>query len=193
MIANPNFRRQVMAVDRVEKLLTKIASTLDAKGLNYAVVGENAVAAWVATVDDGAVRATKDVDILLRRDDLAKASAALEDVDLVSIEVMGVHMFVDRDIPNPKTGAHVVFANERVRPHYAHPAPGTDDSVAADGGFRVIALQQLVEMKLQANRFVDRVHIQDMTSVGLIDQPLRDKLPDDLRTRLETIDAATEE
>ena len=53
-----------MAVDRVEKLLLKIASTLDAKGLDYAIVGGNAVAAWVATVDDGAVRATKDVDIL---------------------------------------------------------------------------------------------------------------------------------
>lgn len=181
-----------MAVDRVEKLLLKIAATLNEHNLAYAIVGGNAVAAWVATVDEAAVRATKDVDILLRRADLAKVSAALQSVDLVALEVMGVHMFVDRENPNPKTGAHVLFAGELVRPHYTHPAPNPTESVDADGGFRLIALQRLVEMKLQADRFIDRAHIQDMTAVGLIDSSLRDKLPDDLRDRLEQIDAATD-
>ena len=66
----PDFRGQVLAVNRVERLLRKVAGALDAAGVPYAVVGGNAVAAWVMTVDEGAVRATKDVDILLRRADL---------------------------------------------------------------------------------------------------------------------------
>ena len=41
--------------------------------LPYAVVGGNAVAAWVSRVDQAAVRNTQDVDIVLRRADLAAA------------------------------------------------------------------------------------------------------------------------
>ena len=47
-------------------------------GLSYAVVGGNAVAEWVARVDDEAVRNTRDVDVLVRRADFAAVRAALE-------------------------------------------------------------------------------------------------------------------
>ena len=66
-----------MAVDRVERLLRKVARALNEAGVTYALVGGNAVAAWVATVDEGAVRATKDVDLLVRRRDMSAISAAL--------------------------------------------------------------------------------------------------------------------
>ncbi|MFM8396642.1 MAG: hypothetical protein ACKOAH_02330, partial [Pirellula sp.] len=46
----------------------------------YAVVGGNAVAAWVATIDDGAVRNTRDVDLLLAEEDLPRATEALQAV-----------------------------------------------------------------------------------------------------------------
>ena len=68
----------VLAVELVRKRLLKVSSALDAAGLPYAVVGGNAVAAWVATIDVAAVRNTQDVDILLERSDLPAAIAALE-------------------------------------------------------------------------------------------------------------------
>lgn len=49
-----------MAVERVEQLLRDVTTALDASGIRYAVVGGTAVAAWVAHIDAGAVRATKD-------------------------------------------------------------------------------------------------------------------------------------
>jgi hypothetical protein len=101
-------------------------------------------------------------------------------------------MFVQRRNPNPKTGVHVVFAGERVRPGYAHPAPDPSESIEAAGGFRVIALRRLVEMKLQAYRFIDRAHIQDLLDVGLVGQNIRDALPSDLRERLEAIEASVD-
>lgn len=61
-----------MAVERVQQRLRKVTAALDAAG---AVVGGNAVAAWVGRVDPGATRATKDVDILVRRADAPRASA----------------------------------------------------------------------------------------------------------------------
>ncbi|HQU47382.1 MAG TPA: hypothetical protein PK867_31555, partial [Pirellulales bacterium] len=69
--------RMVRAVERVRDRLLRATRALDAAGVPYAVVGGNAVAAWVAEVDSAAVRNTQDVDILLRRSDLERAIAAM--------------------------------------------------------------------------------------------------------------------
>src|SRR5438132_1396799 len=70
--------RMVRAVEKVRQRLARAAAALEAAGVAYAVAGGNAVAAWVATVDEAAVRNTQDVDILIRRADLPAARAALE-------------------------------------------------------------------------------------------------------------------
>ena len=181
-----------MAVDRVERLLRKVSKALDKARIPYAVIGGNAVAAWVATVDDGAVRATKDVDILIRREDLATATTALRPAGLMPAEVLGVVMFLDRRRPNPRTGVHLVFANERIRPHYAHAAPGPESAVRCPAGFLVVDLPALTRMKLQSFRDIDRVHIRDLLSVGMLDAALVQALPKDLGERLQEIQAAME-
>ncbi len=180
-----------MAVDRVERLLRKVARALNEAGVTYAVVGGNAVAAWVATVDEGAVRATKDVDLLVRRRDMPAISAALSSANLMPVEVLGVTMFVDRKRPNPKTGVRVLFAKERVRPDYAHRAPDPSRSITVKGGYRVIQLGPLVAMKLQALRDIDRVHIRDLLAVGLIDSALVRRLPPGLRERFRSVQKST--
>ncbi len=181
-----------MAVQRVERLLRKVAKALDKARVPYALVGGNAVAAWVATVDDGAVRATKDVDILVRRSDLAAVTEALGRVGLMRVEVLGVVMFVDRRRPNPKTGVHIVFAKERIRAHYKHPAPDAREAVRIGEGFLVVDLPALVRMKLQSFRRIDQVHIEDLLSIDLIDAAQIRKLPPDLRKRLREIQATVE-
>lgn len=190
MVVRSVFRRYVMAVDRVERLLQKLTKALNAAGVEYAIVGDNAVAAWVSTVDEAATRATKDVDVLIRRDDLARVTEALRPIDLVPVEVLGVTMFVDRRNPNRKTGVRVLFGGERVRPEHIHAAPDPSKCVEADEGFRVIDVHGLVEMKLQAHRFIDRAYIQDLLDVGLIDQRICDALPEDLLKRLEAIEVS---
>jgi len=55
-------------------------TSLEETGIQFALVGGNAVAAWVARVDEAAVRNTRDVDVLLRRADLDGARQALEGV-----------------------------------------------------------------------------------------------------------------
>lgn len=183
----PDFHKQVLAVQRVEKLLLDVTRALDGAKIPYAVVGGNAVAAWVATVDEDAVRATKDVDLLLRRSDITAATQALTALDLERVEVLGVTMFVDRKRPSPKKGVHIVFANEKVHGHYEHAAPDTAQSVRAPAGFMVIDLRSLLEMKLQAFRDIDRVHVRDLLSVQLLTDPLIDDVPSDLRKRLHEI------
>lgn len=173
-----------MAVEHVERLLRNVTQALERANIPYAVVGGNAVAAWVATVDDGAVRATKDVDILLRRDDLARTADVLREVDLEPHEVLGIPMFLDKLKPNPKTGVHVIVAGERVRGHESHPAPDVDESIQLPSGFAVVGLRPLVIMKLLAFRRRDQVHIEDMIEIGLVDDALIATLPDALRERV---------
>lgn len=186
-LLRPNFGAYVMAVERVERLLREVTRALDAAGIEYAVIGGNAVAAWVATVDSGATRATKDVDLLLRRSDVARAGAALAKLGFISDEVMGIPVFMEAHDPRPSQGVHVIVANEVVRAGAVLAAPDVDRVQRAEAGFRMLDLLPLVAMKLDANRRVDQVHIEDMLRVGLIKAELARGLPDELRDRLRHI------
>lgn len=184
VLPQPNFEWQAIAVSRVEDLLRSTTAALDRAGVPYAVIGGNAVATWVATRDVGAIRATKDVDILLRRDDLDRAERALETVGLIRDEVLGIPVFLDAQNPLPSQGVHVIAAGEKVRETSKQAAPDVARATRSDSGFLVLDLRSLVEMKLDANRRVDQVHIEDMLRVGLIDARLASELPEDLLERL---------
>src|SRR4051812_9872133 len=69
--------RMERAVAKVRERLLRATAALTQAGVPYAVVGGNAVASWVATVDEGAVRNTRDVDLLVRRSDLPAVTDAL--------------------------------------------------------------------------------------------------------------------
>jgi hypothetical protein len=72
-----------MAAERVKERLRRATKALDAAGVAYAVVGGNAVAEWVARIDDEAVRNTRAVDLLVRRADFAAARNVLESAGFV--------------------------------------------------------------------------------------------------------------
>jgi hypothetical protein len=65
--------RMVLAVKKVRERLQRASAALEAAGVPYAVIGGNAVAAWVSKVDPGAARNTVDVNLLINRIDGRKA------------------------------------------------------------------------------------------------------------------------
>jgi hypothetical protein len=134
-----------------------------------------------------AIRFTKDVDILARRTDLPALSAALRHVGLDEAEVLGVTMFVDRKHPSPKSGVHVVFANEKIRAHDTQPAPDVDRVNRDLKPFSVVDLAELVTMKFQSNRDIDRARLRDLKSVGVLDEQMLDRVPAEFRDRLQYI------
>lgn len=176
-----------MAVDRIEKRLRRVTAALDAAGVPYAVVGGNAVASWVARVDPSATRATKDVDLLVRRTDLPTITSALTALGLTREDLRSLVLFVDPDEPSRKAGVHLVWAGEKVRPSYETPAPEVSEAERDPEGFAVLSLAALVRMKLTSFRDIDRVHIADMRSVGLITNSVRESLPQALIERLDSI------
>jgi hypothetical protein len=176
--------RYVMAVEKVTERLHRIAAALQAAAVPYALVGGQAVAVWVATKDPAAVRTTKDVDLLLRREDLPQARAAARAAGMDYCEVVGVGMFLEQDDPNPRQAVHLLWAGEKVRPEHPLPAPGMDERAEPVPGLHVVSLAGLVRMKLMANRDQDRVHLRDLIDVGLVGRDLLADLPAELEARL---------
>src|SRR4051794_24625643 len=61
----------------VEDRFQRVRLALRQYEVTHAVLGGHAVAAWVATADPAATRATPTVDVLLRREDIDSAAHAL--------------------------------------------------------------------------------------------------------------------
>lgn len=188
-----SFRAHVMAVDRVEKRLRQVTLALDGAGILYAVIGGNAVAIWVGRVNRSATRATKDVDLLVRRSDLDQITQVMQALNFQREDLRNPVLFLDPDEPDRRSGVHLVWAEELVRPSYQAPAPSVKEAVRDPEGFLVLGLPALVRMKLTSNRPIDQVHVADMVDVGLIDEAVRSSLPAELQSRLAQIEAAMEE
>ena len=175
------------AVEAIRRRLLRAAA-----GVPYAVVGGNAVAAWVSRVDETAVRNTRDVGLLLRRADLPTATVALEAAGFqhrrVASSGQAGAMDVFLDWPESRVGdaVHIVFAGERTRPDQPEPNAQVEEGENA-GDFRLVTLEALVRIKLSAFRDKDRVHLRDLLGVGLIDAGWLPQLPGTLRRRLEEI------
>jgi hypothetical protein len=180
------WERMERAVQKVRERVERVAAALDGAGVPYAIVGGNAVAAWVAQVDEAAVRTTADVDVLLDRSRLADANTALTAVGFVFAEVMGVPMFLDGPGANPRDAVHVVYAGEKVREHEPAATP-TLGRVERIRGWATAPLEDLVTMKLTSFRRKDQVHLLDMIELGLIDATWTSRLPAELGRRLQTL------
>jgi Uncharacterised nucleotidyltransferase len=180
------WERALMAAEKVKERLRRATKALDDAGVSYAVVGGNAVAEWVARIDDEAVRNTRDVDLLIRRADFAAARTALETAGFVYHHVLDVDLFIDGHQGKPSAGVHLLFAGEKLRPEDEHPYPELDESERA-AEFQVVALLALVRMKLLAWRDKDRTHLRDMIQVGLLDATWPARLPPPLADRMQQL------
>jgi hypothetical protein len=178
-----SLERVASAVEKVRQRLLAAAAALKAAGVPYAVVGGHAVALWVSRVDEAAVRNTRDVDVLIRRSDFEAARTALQSAGFVHRHIAGIDVFLDSPGATPRDAVHIVFANEKVRPHEPVANPDVEESEDA-GLFRVIALEALVRIKLTAFRDKDRTHLRDLIDVGLIDAAWLLRLPPVLTGRL---------
>lgn len=52
---------------------------------------------------------------------------------------------------------------------------------------RTLTFSELVRMKLASHRLKDRVHLQDIISVGLIDESWLERFSPELRSRLKEL------
>ena len=176
--------RMVSAVEKVRERLRRSTRALEDAGIPYAVIGGNAVAAWVAKVDPGAARNTADVVLMVERAHFDAVKTAMENAGFIHRRLGGVDMFLDGPAGRPRDAVHIVFAGEKV--HADYPAPAPDLSAAeSHETYRLLDLEPLVTMKLTSFRDKDRTHLRDLIEVGLIGSDWLDRLPPELAERLQ--------
>lgn len=187
-----SWERMEQGIEQVRRRLERAARALAGAGVPYAVVGGNAVAAWVSRVDVAAVRNTRDVDLLLDRPEFGRAKEALETAGFVHRRVSslgkaaGMDVFLDGPGARVRDAIHILWAGERATPDAVAPNPslGPTDS---SGGFALVSLEDLVRMKLASFRDKDRMHLRDLAGVGLIDEDWLPGLAPALAERLRRI------
>ena len=133
------------AVEKVRKRLVRMTSALQHAGIPHAVIGGNAIAAWVSRVDETAARNTRDVDVLIRRVDLDAAIAALTRVGFHYRHMRGRDFFLDKREGGVREGIHVVFAGELARPDHVERAPEVSE-IESGESFALLRLEALVRM-----------------------------------------------
>ncbi len=178
--------RMVKAVEKVRERLFRTTKVLENAGIAYAVVGGHAVGAWVAKIDEGSVRNTRDVDILIRRSDLEAAKAAMEADGFIFANAFGVDFFLDGPDAKPSEGVHLLYAGEKVKETDPVPTPLLSESERG-AAFQIVSLEPLVRMKLVSNRDKDRAHVRDMIQLGLIDSTWPARFPPVLAERLQSM------
>ena len=186
-----SWKRMIGAVEAVKDRVRRASAALSAANIPYAVVGGNAVAAWVARVDQAAVRNTQDVDILLRREDLPAVINAMQSAGFVHRHVNQFDFFTEPDETRFRHGVHLIFAREKVKTDDILPAADVDESEPGPE-FQVVSLDALVRMKLTAFRAKDRVHLDDLLRVGLIDETWKTRMPAAFADRLDQVIAEFE-
>lgn len=172
--------------ERVEQLLS-LAEVVErifaSAGVEYRIAGGLATNLYVEDVEPDAGRLTKDIDIVVRREDLAKIEAAAKALGYRLVHVAGVDMLMKDGETSARRAIHLDFAGEKVRREYVEPAPQIGRARRLRG-LRLISLPELIRMKLTSFRAKDEAHIVDLDEAGLITPEIEAQLAPELLERL---------
>ena len=175
--------------DELIELASRFATALSRAGVEYRIVGGLGVYLHVNEADPLAARLTRDIDAAVSRADIERIAKVVKPFGLEFRHSAGVDMLVEAEQPTARRAVYLVCVREKVRPEYAEPVPGFSAAPSIHG-LLVAPVADLVRMKLTSFRLKDKVHIQDLDSVGLITPEIEAQLSDLLRQRLAEVRAS---
>lgn len=169
--------------------LERIAKPLADEKIPYELIGGGAVMIQVNRVEPSAVRNTKDIDIMIHRSDLERIKNVAQRHGFGFRHTAGVDMLLPHGETQARNAVHLIFSGEKVRPSQVVANPPIRPEHLSIHGIQVavIPVVDLVQMKLSNNRDIDRVHVRDLDSVGLITADVEKALPAVLHARLQEI------
>jgi len=184
----------IEALDRhVEQLfetVRRVVAALSRAGIAYRVIGGVAVYLHVNERDPLAARMTRDVDVAVDRAQLQAIIDAVRPFGFTHHHAAGVDSLLDARDPRARSAVHLVFVREKVRPEYVEAVPDFSPPSVSQEGVLLAPVADLVRMKLTSYRLKDRVHIQDLDTVGLITPEVEAQLSEVLRARLREVRAS---
>ena len=187
-------------LDRIEEHMVslrqkavRVSQALQRAGVPHAVIGGFAVGSYVARIEPGQAKPTRDLDLLLNESDVEAAQKALQPLGFKYRKVLRIPAFVPIG-GKFKDAVHLVWAGQKVRPNdlVEAPALGLTGLQPEDDRIVYLDLANLVKMKLTSFRHKDIVHLQDFLEHGLLTRKMEKTLPGALRERLEQVKRDTE-
>jgi hypothetical protein len=154
-------------VEQLFEKMQRFHRALAEGGIPYRIVGGLAVFLQVSARDQDKARSTRDIDVAVNRSDLSRIIETAERYGFKYRHAAGIDMLVDAEQGTARSAVRLVFAREKVRPEYFEPVPFSEATITQEG-ILLAPAEDLVRMKLTSFRMKDRVHVQDMDSVGLI-------------------------
>ena len=166
--------------------LQKLSEPLEQAGLPHELVGGLAVFLHVENADSTHSSLTRDIDLMIRRDDLQRVITVAETNGFRFRHAAGIDMLLYGDTTSARHAVRLLFAGEKVKASQTVPNPPLNPRRLALQGqeFWVIPVADLVTMKLSSYRDKDRVHVRGMDAAGLITTEVEAALTAELRARL---------
>jgi hypothetical protein len=170
-------------------VLHKIAQLLTDEGIPYELIGGLAVLVHVEEANPELTTLTRDVDLMIRREDLGRIKQAAGAHGFRFRHTAGIDMLMYGKTDSARNAVHLIFSGELVRPNQAAPNPpiAPEKKWIHGGEVMLIPVADLVRMKLSSYRLKDQVHIKSMDAAGLITAEVEAKLPTDLSARLQHV------
>lgn len=197
MANNASANIRVFSEDTLDRMFSAVAMTkarierctkaLDTAAVPFAIASDHAVAEWVRSVDESAVRNAVDFVVVIRRDDFEAAERCLKQAELIrESHASEKVLYWDPGGSKFRPAVELIFAGEKRRPHHIFPIPDAAES-RNGGSFRILELMPLLEMALTGARCLDHLHVRDLIDVGLVDESWLSRLPPELATRLKQL------
>ncbi len=172
ILANTFFETRVEQLFDLAQLVERIFAEA---GVEYRVIGGLAVYLYVEDAEPDAGRLTRDIDIVIERQDLTRIAEVAKRFGLEHRHVAGVDMLVQAGGTSARA-VRLVFAGENVRSDIGGGRTLRD--------VRLIPLVDLVRMKLTSFRAKDEAHLKDLDQARLITPEIEGHLSEALRERL---------
>ena len=159
--------------------LRRITDVLAADQILYEVIGGLAVLIHVEEANPEYSSLTRDVDLMVRRQDLERIKESAAKGGFRFRHAAGVDTLVYIGSDHAKDAIHLIISDEKVLPIQ----PVVKQILGAD--VMVIPVADLLRMKLTSFRLKDQVHVKALDAVGLITSQVEAQLMPELIARLD--------
>ena len=182
----------VLFEERVFELigtLQELSVPLEQAGVPHELVGGLAVFLHVENADSTHSSLTRDIDVMILRDDLSRVVSIAEDQGFRFRLSAGIDMLLFGETNSARNAVHLVYSGEKVKPTQLESHPGINPVRVGLHGqeFQVVPVLDLVRMKLSSYRDKDRVHVRGMDAAGLITSDVENGLSGELAARLRNV------
>lgn len=170
-------------------IVHRIADAFAEESVPYELVGGLAVLIYLEAADPSQSTLTRDVDVMIDRPQIDQVKRMAEQYGFHFRHAAGLDMLTIGAPDTARNTVHLVYSGEKVREGQAVPNPPIRPEMRRLQGreVAVIALEDLIRMKLSAYRDKDRVHVRAMDAAGLINAQIERSLPGELQARLRHI------